>query len=84
MWLKQHFFGGNKNKCDSKKAIYLGNWELQTSAYLSFLGIFYFYSAFLNGVDSVPVDGPWRRTSGFMVKEIADWIDTLSTADWSK
>lgn len=61
--------------------------ETESSKYQhisAFLGFFYFYSAFLNGMDSVPVDGPWRRTSGFMVKEIADWINTLSTADWSK
>lgn len=68
-----------------RKTIYLGDSESSKHQNISaFLGFFVFILHFLNGMDSVPVDGPWQRTSGFMVKEIADWIDTLSTADWSK
>lgn len=68
-----------------RKAIYLGNSESSKHQHISaFWGIFIFIMHFLNGIDSVPVDGPWQHTSGFMVGEIADWIDTLDTADGSK
>lgn len=42
-----------------RKAIYLGNSESSKHQHISaFWGIFIFIMHFLNGIDSVPVDGP--------------------------